>query len=182
MVVRGEHLSPTKAVVFVDDSTCEHFKAKYETNEDGSLTVIVPKLGDSCQHPLLIVETPSGVTMTLKKDLIVAPPGLGYGHSRLKAGPLPQIWLPADTAAGDIEAAVVYINQGATVSVGTHGQTLAFAKSGSYNGCVYHRKCVVYHEPFAKLGRTKDRDPTTVLHPVPAIRPSFLDTAVTYHK
>jgi hypothetical protein len=180
ITIRGEHLAQVSAVTFVDDSTCEQIAAKFQPNDDHSLSVTVPKLGERCEHPLIIVETPSGVTVTLRKDLTCIKRNQRYQAHRLTDGRLPQFWLMPEGWGREFESAVVYINHDAHCRVGTHGHALVFLKNGALGSFIQRSNCTVYHEPFALLGRFQDTDPTIKFHQVPAIRPSFLDNPVTY--
>jgi hypothetical protein len=180
ITIRGEHLGQTSQVTFVDDSTCKQIAAPFHPDEDRSLSVTVPKLDPKCEHPLIIVETPSGVTMTLRKDLKCIKGNQRYKAHRLTDGRLPQFWLMPEGWGREFESAVVYSNHDAHCEVGTHGHALLFVKNDALSGYTKRSNCTIYHEPFARWGRLQDADPTFKFHHVPAIRPSFLDKPVTY--
>lgn len=180
ITIRGEHLAQTSAVTFVDDATCKQIAARFQPDEDRALSVTVPKLDPKSEHPLIIVETPSGVTMTLRKDLTCIKPNQRYLAHRLTDGRLPQFWLMPEGWGREFESAVVYINHDAHCRVGTHGHAILFLKNDALGAYVETANCTVYHEPFARWSRIQDADPTFKFHQVPAIRPSFLEKPVTY--
>ena len=70
VVLSGEGLADAVDVRFIDDSTGAHAKAKFRAAGEGRLAVTVPRLGKRCKRPVIVVQTPSGVTMTLGTDVI----------------------------------------------------------------------------------------------------------------
>jgi hypothetical protein len=181
LLIRGAHFQFTKAVTFVDDGNFKHVEAKFVTDTDDSINVTVPIMSETCQNPLLIVETPSGVTMTLRKDLKVVRNAGGCVHNRLQSKPLSQLWATSTTGIANAESAVVYVEPDATCDTRTHGQSVLFLKNGSF--CpVNLPNCVVYHEPFIRWGRIAEIDPSCKVHAVPAIRPSFIDETIKYER
>ena len=184
--LEGENLQHTTAVAFIDDSTCRHVPAKFHVADDGALLVKVPRLTDACAHPVIVVQTASGVTMTLHKQLKPVHPTTKYKHDRLAGTALPQVWLMPASLATNLEVAVVYIERDATIAAAGKGTNTIFAKNGSAVGLSYLADSVVYHEPFAmttrtpEMSRPSENEARLKFVPVPAIRPSFLDALFTY--
>jgi hypothetical protein len=48
--------------------TGEHKSATFQTDDDYALKALCPKVSDQSSHPLTIVKTPPGMTMTFRKD------------------------------------------------------------------------------------------------------------------
>jgi hypothetical protein len=182
LTIAGKYLSDAKAVTFVDDSTCEHRSTKFRSEDDYVLKVTVPKLSDQCSHPLIIVETPSGVTMTLRRDLkVLNNSHRQYTDDRFQHDTMLQLWLEGGAMAGKIEHAVVYIDTGSRFGSEANGRNTAFIKNRTQADVRLAHNCIFYHEPFVRMG-IQDADTTLKLHPVPAIRPSFLDKLLTYEQ
>jgi hypothetical protein len=205
IVLSGEGLADAVDVRFIDDSTGVHTSAKFHGAGQGRLTVTVPRLGNGCRRPVIVVQTPSGVTMTLGTD-VIAPDhkpyqyeevrtvasdkdpwwlwtNKPYKHERSSASSGARVWLRPGLIAGNVESAVVYAQSGSSVSFGPKGMVTAFAKDDSYvavsNGLQYD-EVIVYHEPFAATSYSTFYTKTVKLIPVPAIRPSFPETPFRY--
>jgi hypothetical protein len=176
----GEGLAHASAVTFIDDSTGAHSTAKFRSTDDESLTVTVPKLGAHCEHPVIVVQTPSGMTMTLGTSLLVPKPRILRRHERSAAGAVARLWLLSDTLAGGVEEAVVYLERYSDVGFGTKGINTVFAANGSHVRLLRLADTVVYHEPFAIVSPPVNHEPSVRLVPVPAIRPSFPEALLTH--
>jgi hypothetical protein len=176
------------AVVFVDDSTCQRTPAKFQVVNDETLEITVPQLSKESHQPVIIVQTPSGVTMTLRKNLRVIESKGRYIHDRFAAGPLPELWMSADSAAGNVEMAIAYVGNRCEFSAAGRGTDTVFAANGSRIALSFLADCVVYHEPFMFTTRmpalrrdaAEANAPGLKFVPVLAIRPSFLDFSFAY--
>jgi hypothetical protein len=184
--LKGERLGNTTAISFIDDSTCQHVPAKFHVVDDRTLAVKVPRLAAACAHPVIVVQTSIGVTMTLNRDLKPVGSNAKYEHDRLAAGKLPQLWLMPGSLATNVEVALAYVERDALIAADGKGANTIFAKNGSAVRLSYLADSVIYHEPFAMTTRTPDmaRPSETEANikfvPVPAIRASFLDALFTY--
>ncbi len=69
VTVMGQHFTHATAVSFVNDSTCKHALAKFHVVDDQTLAIAVPRMTDACKHPVIVLQTPSGVTMNLRKEI-----------------------------------------------------------------------------------------------------------------
>ncbi|MEO7132577.1 MAG: hypothetical protein ABIZ07_14495, partial [Dermatophilaceae bacterium] len=205
VVLSGDGLVGTVDVRFIDDSTGAHVEAKFREAAQGRLLVAVPRLGDRCRRPVVVIRTPGGVTMTLGTDTIVPdnqhypyedvgsidldkePPwwmgtNMPYQHERSEAGPGARVWLRPGLMAGNIETAVVYAQHGSNLGFGSKGMATAFAKDDSYVGVGdgLYDDVVVYHEPFTGISWRSYYNTTVKWIPVPAIRPSFPKQSFRY--
>lgn len=189
VTVNGKSFSDVKTVSFVDDATYEHVAAKYAVRSPEIIEVSVPQLSKSCSHPLLIIETPSGVTVTLSKQIKTLRMTENYIHDRYKSGRLAEFWVrpypdvahgPETTHSVVAEAACLYVERGNVVGAGAYGMNTIFAKNGSHIDVGLQRHSFVYHEPFVGIPDIQNADPTLTLKAVPVIRPSILDTLPKY--
>ncbi len=205
----GLGLTDAVAVTFIDDSTGALSAAEFSPLGQGQLAVTVPQLGEGCRRPVIVVQSPSGVTMTLGTDVVAPKIGVfpyqdvrsipldedprrdavplnagngPYQHERAIVGAGARVWLRPGKMSGNLEVAVVYAMRGSTVGFGPKGMVTAFAKDDSYVAFTPHSQVetVVYHEPFAVLSKPIHHDASVRLIPVPAIRPSFPETPFRY--
>jgi hypothetical protein len=206
----GDGLADAIAVTFIDDSTGVNTAAEFTPLADGQLGVTIPRLEQACQRPVIVVQTPSGVTMTLGTD-ILAPKHGGtpyldvrtiplegdstkliilagasnkpYHHERAKAGTGARVLLQPGVLSGNLELAVVYAMRGSHINLGPKGMVTGFAENESHVSVPALNsqiEAVIYHEPFAVVSHPLYHDPTVKLIPVPAIRPSFPETPFRY--
>jgi hypothetical protein len=132
-------------------------------------------LSKECEHPVLILESPSGVTVTLIENLRVIGTNERYEHDRLKTTGRPQFWISPRGFAMSLEKTLIYAERETFCKARSKGESIIFAK----NGCLITHgfaNCTVYHEPFANIAQ---QDETIAMHPVSAIRPSFLKRPLT---
>lgn len=205
VVLSGDGLADTMDVHFIDDSTGAHMKAKFHAVGDNRLSVTVPRLGRRCRRPVIVVRTPSGVTMTLGTDIQALKIGpvpyvhvrsvdldkkrsrwTGYSqtdfYERSATGMMGQLWLRPGTSGG-AECAVVYAQHGSVLSFGSKGMVTAFAKNDSFVGTSHvfdQVEVIIYHEPFTVFPYAMYYNTTIKLIPVPAIRPSFPEQMFRY--
>jgi hypothetical protein len=175
LIVSGKSLAKVAKVTFVDDSSRREIPAAFKVNEDGTLAVTVPRLNIECEHPVVILESPSGVTVTLNDSLRVIGTKERYEHDRLKATGRPQFWIAPQGTATSLEKTLIYAERDTFCKARAKGESIIFAK----NGCLITKaftNCTVYHEPFANIAQ---QDETMAMHPVCAIRPSFLTRPLT---
>jgi dipeptidyl aminopeptidase/acylaminoacyl peptidase len=207
VMLSGDGLAGAVGVRFIDDSTGMHVEAKFRVAGEGRLAVTVPQLGKRCKRPLIVVQTPSGVTMTLGTDvqapkigpvpykdvLTVAidkerPWWLGgtYQTDRYKrsaTGMMVRLWLRPGVGSGATECAVVYAQRGSSVIPGAKGMVTAFAKDNAIadtSRVFGENEVVIYHEPFAFASYSMYYNTTVKRIPVPAIRPSFPEQTFRY--
>lgn len=180
IAISGEHLEPIKALVFVDDATHKHVKAEFHPNDARSLSATVPKLSDSCKHPTIIVETLSGVTMTITRSVNAIREQQRYEHDRLKENGASTFWAKSGSDCYNIEHAIMIVEKDSTVGTGPRGCATLFIKNCGYVAFQPAGDCVVYHEPFAVIPNIYKYDAYGARHASPAIRASLMDTPITY--
>ena len=205
VILSGDGLAGAMDVRFIDDSTGVRVKAKFQAVNDHRLAITIPRLGKGCKQPVIVVQTPSGVTMTLGTD-VIAPDNQHYPyedvrtidldkkhplwwwtnkpyqHERSEAGPGARVWLRPGLIAGSIERAVVYAQRGTILGFGAKGMVTAFAEDDSNTGVGDrpYDEVVIYHEPFTVISWRSFYNTTVKRIPVPAIRPSFPEQTFRY--
>lgn len=180
VAIRGKYLSKTSRLTVVDDSTGKLVPVTFNVESDTTVSLTVPKLGDNCVHPVFILETTSGITVTLKKDCHTISPNRPWIHDRLGSERMPQLWLMPGSEAASVEAAVIYANAESQLTVGPRGQSVVFLKSGAFYPSLHQPNCTIFHEPFPVWGAIQEMDAGVRLVAVSSIRPSFIEKAVTY--
>jgi hypothetical protein len=186
--LRGRHFTNATDVVFVDDSTCHPASASFRVVDDQTLEITVPKLSKECIHPVIILQTPSGVTMTLTKNLKSLKAQAHYEYDRFAAGKPALLWMSPMSWASAVEMAITYVNEDGNYAAEGRGGNTVFAKNGGRVRLKFLADSNIYHEPFMITSRmprltingAEAKSPGLKFVPVSAIQPSFVDKLATY--
>lgn len=189
ITLQGRFFADASKVAFIDTREGRELPAQFHVTSDRELSVVVPDLSDDCAEAAIVVLTPSGVTVTLPKDIPVLYGGMldiGGGctldyliHKHfLSDKGRPAYWLRGEMNFGGIDHSIVYCTPGTLATSSTIGRNVFFVKNGAA-GDVNKPRCLIYHEPYAVIQgpsvmmREPPEETRTV--PVPAIRPSFVE-------
>lgn len=207
VVLKGRHFENTKEVVFLDGDSGRTVTTKFHLDSDNQLTVTVPTLAKDCLRAAIVVRTPSGVGVTVPRQLAIArgDPELIKRKFRRVIGPGDKgdIQIRLDrltpleqpdafffvhgnrTAVSGFTRSVVFTMSGAKVSPDAQGSDTIFLRNGTYLvGGGHFPDCTVYHEPFAVLGRALPKSDYAEVRmiAVPAIRYSVVPELLEIEK
>lgn len=172
--LQGANFTGTTEVLFVDDGSGEATKARYDAPSDSTLVVVVPKLGDRCRHPVIIVQNDGGITATLPRAArVVQHEAIDRFHADdqfayvIRAG-----------GAISVDRGMVLAFDGSSATARQYGKNTFLLKNGSACALRGLADNLVYLEPSATLPKLDKPPKGTKLVRVPAIRPSFLETVL----
>ncbi|HUY90983.1 MAG TPA: hypothetical protein VMV10_19760 [Pirellulales bacterium] len=178
VVVYGKHFTGVEKVQLIGDDG-RQTDAGFEVVSDGELTLVVPPKREGVKHAAIVVQGPGGVTVTLPRGThSVKPRGAAFDRTR-DTGKF-CFAVSQDARFFDVEHSLVYAPSRATVWTKGRGDVVLFLKNGSANGAVGSTGIVVYHEPFARIMRRANVEGDHTYIPVPAIRPSFVESLLEY--
>lgn len=193
--VRGRRFSGVAAVRVIGDDGRQS-DVEFTLIDDAKLTFVVPPRREGVKRLAIVVEGPGGLTVTLPHDTHAVrredAPTPFVKFDRTRDGGRFCFAVSQDARFINIERSLVYVPAGAEVSTGnSRGDVVYFLKDGSLNHAVDATGIVVYHEPYARIfGRADrklgpgglERQGDHQYIPVPAIRPSFVESLLEYEQ
>lgn len=189
--MRGRHFSGVTDVRLIGDDGRQS-DAEFTVVDDAKLTLLLPPRREGVKRLAIVVQGPGGVTVTLPRDTHAVKRGGGpfVKFDRTRDTGKFCFAVSQDARFVSTEHSLVYVPAGAEASTShSRGDVVLFLKDGSLNYAMDADGIVVYHEPYARIfGRAErtlagvERQGDHQYIPVPAIRPSFVESLLEYEQ
>lgn len=180
LTVTGRYLSKAINVLLLDDGTGESEKAKLVDASDEQLSVILPRMSKRARHPLIVIQSSGGVTVTLPRDTTVIHTGSSGGCDRFHADDKFAYFAEPSSNIGGERAALFASRRCVTGGGPGLGGNTVFLKNGSIGALSTQPNNLIFCEPFAILLNIHKAAEGNRVVPTPAIRPSFVETPFEY--
>lgn len=183
ITLHGKHFaSVTKVRVIGDDG--RHADAKITAHDETELAFVVPQRREGVKLGAIVAEGPGGVTVTLPRETRVIQSGdrAAAAFDRFRDGDAFCFAVAPEALFVRAEGSLVYASAGAMASAGGRGETVLFLKNKSATVVPDAPGVVIYHEPFVQIQRRTKAQGGCKFIPVPAIRPSFIESLFKYEE
>ncbi len=180
IAIRGDHFAGVDHVRIIFDDG-QHSEAEFKVTNDQELAIVLPKRREGVRRAAIVVEGPGGVTVTLPRGLAVIKPD----DRRITLFDRFQkeafcFIVSAEQGFHRVEHSLVFVPTNADATAGGRGNTILFVKNGATGAAADAIGIVIYHEPFARILHRASGAGQCRYIPVPAIRPSFVESLLQY--
>jgi hypothetical protein len=179
--VRGKHFRAATHVRVIGDDGRQS-DAQFKVVDDSKLTFVLPPRREGVKRFAVVVQGPGGVTVTLPRDTHSVKRGNApfVNFDRARDGDKFCFAVNQDAHFAHVEKSLVYVTPGGAVMTQGRGNVVLFLKNGSEDKSLDAEGIVVYHEPHAKIIYSAHKEGHYKYIPVPAIRPSFVESLLKY--
>lgn len=180
VVISGRGFRDVNRVALVAVGTGEECEARFEVRSDTELSVFVPKLPE-CESAEIVVQSPSGVSVTLPYDTTAISPRSHSGKYRFEdLAQRHTIWVNSVASVARVEKSLLWVCDGARVHPSPHGSNVLFIKDGGQTVAKRWNRATIYHEPFAVINEREELPADSKLIAVSAIRACFVKSLLKY--
>jgi low density lipoprotein receptor-related protein 5/6 len=177
VTLRGKGFTGTIRVQFVTD-TGKPSDAQFLVKSDTEIAVTVPMANPPAKHAALVVQGAGGVTVTLPRNASLV--GSQTVFDRFRDSEKQAFVVASGGTLGGVEHSVVYGSAASRVQVGGRGGVALFLKNDARTVINDAPGMVIFHEPFVQMQWRAKAAPDAIFVPVPAIRPSFVESLFEY--